>query len=145
MPKKIWVSRNLCVNCRMCEVACSYAKEGVFGGNVARIRVNRKERGIDRPDICRQCLSPPCVSACPENVITRDKVTGIVSISEEKCLGCYECVSACPFGAIQIEVNTQKIIKCDLCVGNPECVKWCPTGAIRFLDIAALNVMGHAK
>ena len=66
--------------------------------------------------------------------IFRDNETGIVRISMEDCIGCYECVKACPFGAIRIDPEEETVFKCDLCEGDPECAKWCPTGAIKYVE-----------
>ncbi len=60
---------------------------------------------------------------------------GVVVIDEQKCIGCKQCVQACPFGAIQMHPVTKKAIKCDLCGGKPKCVEICrtahPPGVIR--------------
>jgi Fe-S-cluster-containing hydrogenase component 2 len=93
------------------------------------------------PMICRHCVSPPCEKICPvegKKPIYRDKATGIVHMVTDGCIGCYECVGACPFGAIRIDSSTDAVMKCDLCQGDPECVKWCPTGAIQYVDTKAM-------
>lgn len=53
-----------------------------------------------------------------------------MTIDEERCNGCFECVDACPFGAIQRREN--EAIKCDLCQGATElsCVLACKCGAL---------------
>jgi len=66
---------------------------------------------------------------CPVNAITFNSDTGAYVINQDKCIGCYACAYACPFGAILINREAQ-FVKCDLCSGDPECVRVCPTGAL---------------
>jgi Fe-S-cluster-containing hydrogenase component 2 len=44
-------------------------------------------------------------------------------------------VIACPIGGISMNMETGKIIKCNLCDGDPECVKYCAYGAIEYLSM----------
>lgn len=53
---------------------------------------------------------------------------------EDKCKGCKLCVSACPFGAIEV-VNKMAVIK-DNCTGCGACVDACKFGAL-YVDQAA--------
>jgi Fe-S-cluster-containing hydrogenase component 2 len=64
-----------------------------------------------------------------------------VSISSEKCIGCYECITACPFNAIRVDTGEGLVFKCDLCGGDPECVKWCPTGSIVYVERSAVGTL----
>lgn len=134
MSKALSIKRSLCVNCRICEMACSFAKAGMFNPVKARIWIHRSKKGEDVPMVCRHCFSSPCEKACPVGAIRRDNERGIVNIFEEECIGCYECIEACPFGAIRIDAEEETAFKCDLCGGDPECVKWCPTGAIKYVE-----------
>lgn len=140
MRKKLSTKPSLCVNCRICEMTCSFNKTGTFNPVKARIWTHRNHKGVDMPMICRQCTSPPCEKACPVGAISRDNESGIVRISLEECIGCYECVKACPFSAIRVDPEGQ-VFKCNLCGGDPECVKWCPTGAIKYVDVGAIGTL----
>ena len=66
-----------------------------------------------------------------------------IVIDTDKCMGCKSCMDACPFGAINMTVQTGKVQadgsekkvanKCDLCYGlpgGPACVRVCPTEAL---------------
>lgn len=142
MPKKLICKPALCVNCRMCEMACALEKSGIFSPVKARIWIHKSKKGQDTPMICRHCLEPPCEKACPVTEgkpIRRDRETGIVRLTPKNCIGCYECVAACPFGAMRIDPHTGQVFKCDLCEGDPECVKWCPTGALQFVDTKTIG------
>jgi Fe-S-cluster-containing hydrogenase component 2 len=66
---------------------------------------------------------------CPTQAISR-KNEGVNQIHKERCVGCGECVSACPYGAISIPLGEKVPISCDLCGGEPQCVKYCPRGVL---------------
>ena len=61
-----------------------------------------------------------------------------VIINDQLCIGCKNCMIACPFGSIYINGNTNMLIKCDLCSDitspgeDPICVKSCPASALTF-------------
>jgi Fe-S-cluster-containing hydrogenase component 2 len=66
--------------------------------------------------------------------ITLNKLTGAKEVTEAVCVGCKVCTIACPFGTVNYNADTGKVIKCDLCGGDPECAKACPTSAITYVD-----------
>ena len=139
--KKVFAREDLCVNCRHCEVFCKtahsiskdivkahkeeypepVARISVYGGKINSVAVN-----------CRHCDDPACVRACITGAMQKDKKTGIVSVNENKCIGCMTCLAVCPYGCIK----TGKIaLKCDLCGGDePQCVKNCPNNALVWLE-----------
>jgi Fe-S-cluster-containing hydrogenase component 2 len=88
------------------------------------------EPGIDVPVVCHQCQKPLCAEACPEKAIVRNERSGAVIVDEERCLGCGDCVEACPFGAITWHPDVKIPIICDLCDGQPKCVRYCFTKAL---------------
>jgi electron transport protein HydN len=101
-----------------------------------------KTAAVSSPVQCHHCENPACMSACAEKAITI--VNGAVAIDEKKCIGCKDCMLACPFGAVELvemeghvknpDGSPRKIAnKCDLCAnipGGPNCVKVCPTDAL---------------
>jgi carbon-monoxide dehydrogenase iron sulfur subunit len=135
--QKLSVNVDRCTGCMACTLACSYAKEGVFSPQLARIRVLKlEESGVDAPLVCQQCDAPRCIEACPIGAMVRDDA-GIVVVDAAVCDGCGVCMVACPYGAIPaVPADTKKgrrILKCDLCGGNPACVPWCETQALEYL------------
>jgi len=135
MAKALVVDYSLCTNCRLCAMVCSVKKEGVSDLTRSRIKIFTHEmQGIYLPAFCRHCENPPCASVCPVEAITRDKVSGVVSLNEEECIGCEECISACPYGGATWHVPLKKVLRCDLCDGNPECVKFCFSQALSFRE-----------
>jgi Fe-S-cluster-containing hydrogenase component 2 len=64
---------------------------------------------------------------------SKDKVKA-VQIDGEVCIGCGECVEACPFGMMLFDNEKRKPYKCELCVGNPACAAICPAEAIEYAN-----------
>jgi Fe-S-cluster-containing dehydrogenase component len=103
------------------------------------------EKGCDFvPIFCHHCANAPCQKACPAEAISRN-AQGLVLINNDLCIGCKECVDACPFGAMQFEEDKGLAVKCDLCVerlaGNkrPACSLVCPTRTIYFGEMKDLS------
>jgi carbon-monoxide dehydrogenase iron sulfur subunit len=122
-----------CTSCRACELTCSFVKEGVFAPSLSRIRVVRfMDRGLSVPTVCVNCARPACVEVCPTEAAHIDRSIPVVRIDEDKCIGCGECVKACPFGAADFNEEKGVAYMCDLCDGNPACVNSCIYGALSF-------------
>lgn len=73
--------------------------------------------------------------ACPVGAITKNLETGAMEVADDVCIGCKVCTIACPFGTVNYNEDTGKVIKCDLCGGDPQCADACPTGAITYVDV----------
>ena len=134
MGKISWVIRKMdCMGCHACEVACKQEHGLGVGPRLIQVRE-------DSPDFipiyCHHCARPPCRDACPVEAITRND-QGIVLIDEALCIGCRDCLEACPFCAMQFENGREVAVKCDLCTARladgktPACMDVCPTGCIR--------------
>jgi len=54
----------------------------------------------------------------------------IITIDDEKCNGCGECIPNCPEGALQIIGGKARLVGEFLCDGLGTCIKECPRGAI---------------
>jgi carbon-monoxide dehydrogenase iron sulfur subunit len=55
-----------------------------------------------------------------------------VAIDAQKCIGCWTCIVACPYGALSRDVDSGTVIKCDVCPDReiPVCVANCPNEAL---------------
>ncbi len=134
MEKLIRIEPAKCVGCKTCELACSFKNAGEFSPSKSRI-VNEVflEEAKFITVTCMQCDDPWCLKSCPKAAISKDAVSGVVTVDEIRCVGCRTCVSACPFGMIQYRADTRKADKCNLCNGDtPECVVFCPTNCLTF-------------
>jgi Fe-S-cluster-containing dehydrogenase component len=107
--------------------------------------VNGRWHFIYRVNVCRHCDDPPCVDACPEEVITR-RGDGIVVLDSDACTGCQACLDACPYGAIAFDEGNAVARKCNLCYQRvdqglfPACAdNICLAHCIHFGDRAAFK------
>jgi carbon-monoxide dehydrogenase iron sulfur subunit len=135
MQKSLHLDPMKCTGCLQCELACSMENEGVYNPARSRIKVfTFHEEGRFAPYTCTQCAEAWCMHACPVEAIVINAVTGAKDVLEDKCVGCKVCTIACPFGTVNYNTATGKVIKCDLCGGDPACATACPTEAITWID-----------
>ena len=141
MYKMLVVNHFKCTGCRLCELMCSAVKEGEFKPASSRIRVTNDSRvGISIPHVCLQCENPWCQEACTYDAIDRNANTGALVIDREKCVGCGECIPACPYGMIHLNDRYNIAAKCDLCDSQPRCVEACYPRAIKAIEYDDLGI-----
>ena len=122
----VFIEKN-CIGCRLCQLACSAQKEGVFNPGLARLKVvsSYNKTGLDiTSNVCSLCLA--CVETCPVEAIT--VTNGHLVYNQADCTNCHLCVDACPEHVIQ--AREAGVAVCDLCQGSPACVEWCPHEAL---------------
>ncbi|MHA1971344.1 MAG: (Fe-S)-binding protein [Candidatus Hodarchaeales archaeon] len=136
MAKRLRVAHlERCVGCYQCVFACARINEKVLSvdRSAIKIRTIGGYEGSFAVIVCRGCLDPPCVPACPipGALKARDNQAGGVIVNREICnsLECNnECVEACPIpGAIHIDPDLNNAIVCRQC---GICTKFCPTGVL---------------
>ncbi|WP_414147936.1 FAD-dependent oxidoreductase [Erwinia sp. BNK-24-b] len=148
MNRFVTVNPGECINCHVCEIACAVAHgDGGWPSvhELFRPRIHLISGLV--PVTCRQCNNAPCVASCPTRALTFSQES--VQLSEEKCIGCKNCLLACPFGAIEPAACSDVMMKCDLCQqtekGVPACVSSCPTQALQLMDEKALTQLRHFR
>ena len=62
----------------------------------------------------------------------------IISIDEEKCTGCGQCIPDCPEGALQIIEGKARLVSDRFCDGLGACLGTCPEGAISVAEREAV-------
>ncbi len=135
MLRSLYIDPKKCTGCLQCEMACSFEHFGVFNPARSVIRVfNFHQEGRFVPYTCTQCAEAWCLQACPVDAIRSNAQTGAKEVVEALCVGCKVCTIACPFGTVNYNQATGKVMKCDLCGGDPQCVQACPTAAITYVD-----------
>ena len=98
---------------------------------IPRITI-KKANGFNIPLLCHNCEEAPCMTACLTGTRRRLPETGWVETDYDRCVGCWMCVMACPFGAITRSEEEHVARKCDGCTSykTAPCVLACKPGAI---------------
>lgn len=141
--KRIHVKEEWCLGCHLCEYYCAFANSGETDMVKALkgIKINPRikvegDNHISFAVSCRHCNDPACVNACITGAMHKEK-NGAVVIDHDKCVGCYTCILACPYGSIMPSQNGA-VQKCELCLNNsskaPACVEGCPNKAIVYTE-----------
>lgn len=150
--KRLYIKEEACIGCHLCEVHCqlqhsqnkdlikAFKKESPRA--LPRLRTEKKG-AVSFSVLCQHCDEPACVYACLTGALSKDPVSGIVLVDEEKCIGCWTCMLVCPFGAIRQDTARGKIAKCDFCIGReiPACAANCPNEALVLAETTT-NVPG---
>ncbi|MFH1639150.1 MAG: 4Fe-4S dicluster domain-containing protein [Chloroflexota bacterium] len=142
--KRVYVKEEACISCRLCEVYCRLAhsksqdliKAFKKETPAPLSRVRMEENGTVSFSVrCQHCQDAPCISACLTGALSRN-ADGTVLVDEARCMGCWTCVLACPYGAIRQDLSEHRIVKCDLCQGEemPACVENCPNEALVYSE-----------
>ncbi|MDD3146867.1 MAG: 4Fe-4S ferredoxin [Candidatus Riflebacteria bacterium] len=58
----------------------------------------------------------------------------IISIDEELCNGCGNCITGCAEGALQLIDGKARLVKETYCDGFGDCIGTCPTGALKIIE-----------
>jgi len=139
--KRVYVKEEACIGCGLCQVYCqaehSQSKDIIKAflretpKPLPRIRVETNG-DISLAIQCRHCDEPWCVYSCLTGAMYKDPITGMVNVDAEKCIGCWTCIVACPYGVLTRNTSNNTVANCDLCPGRdiPACVANCPNEAL---------------
>ncbi len=58
----------------------------------------------------------------------------IITINEDLCNGCGNCITGCAEGALQLVNGKAKLVKETFCDGFGDCIGTCPTGALKIVE-----------
>jgi formate dehydrogenase iron-sulfur subunit len=155
---------SVCIGCKACEVACKqwnmlsghepsfldgYDNTGQLDSqnwryvqmidNVPDVTMGtgQGKAWLMMSDVCKHCQHASCMDVCPTGSIIRTEFD-TVFIQPDVCNGCRNCISACPYGVIGMDEETNVARKCTLCYDRlqsgmePACAKACPTQSIQF-------------
>lgn len=64
----------------------------------AHERLSEKYKGKEIALLCNHCESPVCVRVCPTKA-TFQNAQGVTLMDMHRCIGCRNCMAACPYGA----------------------------------------------
>jgi Fe-S-cluster-containing dehydrogenase component len=165
----VLVDLTRCVGCRSCEAACNREQllpapsepfddpsvfERTFHDGAQKRRpdenhltvVNRyqpdgQQEPVYRKIQCNHCNEPACLTSCFVNAYTKTR-EGAVVYNSKVCVGCRNCMIACPFNIPAYSYSSvlnPMVKKCIFCYETrlkngkpPACVEICPQEALTF-------------
>jgi Fe-S-cluster-containing dehydrogenase component len=136
--KRFYIDPSRCIGCNACVAACAECDTHAGVSMIHLEQVRRGETVQTAPVVCMHCEDPACAAVCPADAIKKTPDGVVQSSLKPRCIGCTNCVYACPFGVPKYEVAINQMLKCDMCydrtsVGKkPMCATVCPSGALFF-------------
>jgi Fe-S-cluster-containing dehydrogenase component len=135
---EFYIDPSRCIGCQSCMKACEECDTHRGHSMINFDFIDRQETIATAAYVCFHCEDPTCAEVCPADAIKKG-LDGIVqSALEPRCIGCSNCVVACPFGIPKMKVAEEQMMKCDMCydrtsVGKkPMCATVCPSQALTF-------------
>ncbi len=157
-----------CIGCDACTVACKQQNgtgPGIFWRKVIKEEIGSypSVKYHFTPLLCNHCADPSCANVCPVGATVKQP-NGIVTVDQDKCIGCRYCMVACPYDSryfvnenmeeyfpglgltpyekiMKTQHQTGVVEKCNFCQERlqegllPACVITCPVEAMTFGDM----------
>lgn len=152
-----YVNNQKCTGCKTCQVACKDLHDHSIDVNFRRVYEYSGGEWLQNGKTwqqnvfayymsiaCNHCEDPVCTKVCPSGAMHK-QADGLVIVDEKLCIGCKNCIMACPYGAPQFDKTKGHVVKCDACQdrlnkgGKPVCVEACPMRALDFGEMEALE------
>jgi Fe-S-cluster-containing dehydrogenase component len=137
---EMFIDPSRCIGCEACYQACAEC-ETHRGESMIHLEYVDRERSTQTvPVVCMHCDDPACAKVCPADAIKKTADGVVQSALASRCIGCSNCVLACPFGVPRYVARIDQMMKCDMCYDRtsrgkkPMCATVCPSGAIFFGD-----------
>lgn len=133
---EFFIDPSRCIGCQACYQACSECETHRGISMIHLEYVDRFESPQTVPVVCMHCEDPACARVCPADAIKKTADGVVQSALRPRCIGCSNCVLACPFGVPRYLVEWDQMMKCDLCYDRtssgkrPMCATVCPSGAL---------------
>jgi Fe-S-cluster-containing dehydrogenase component len=135
---EFFIDPSRCIGCQACVQACGECGSHRGHSMIHLEYVDRSSGVQTAPVICMHCEDPTCAKVCPADAIKQDSHGIVHTAAKPRCVGCSNCVLACPFGVPRYRLDFDLMMKCDMChdrtsVGKkPMCATVCPSGALYF-------------
>lgn len=147
MGRTLFIDPGRCIGCQACVSGCREC-DSHRGKSMIHLDYTDEGRSVaSQPTVCMHCEDPvaPCAQVCPAEaiLITPDGV--VHEADPTRCIGCANCVNACPFGVPKIDLEAKLQLKCNMCYDRtelglaPMCATVCPTGALFYGTLEELQ------
>jgi Fe-S-cluster-containing dehydrogenase component len=140
-----FIDYSRCIGCRACVQACEECDTHRGRSMIHLEDIDERDTVQTAPQVCMHCKDPICARVCPADAIkqTSDGVTQ--SALKPRCIGCSNCVLACPFGVPNYYGGIDQMMKCDYCYDRtsagkrPMCATVCPSQALAFTTLEEIE------
>ena len=136
--RALFLDYSRCIGCQACVQACAEC-DTHRGRSMIHLETIRRQDSVQTaPQVCMHCEDPICARVCPADAIKQTPDGVVQSSLKPRCIGCSNCVIACPFGVPKYFAEIDQMMKCDLCYDRtsagkkPMCATVCPSEAITF-------------
>jgi len=134
--RQFFIDPSRCIGCNACVQACAECDTHAGVSMIHLEQIQRADTVQTTPIICMHCDDPACAMVCPADAIKKTPDGVVQSSLKPRCIGCTNCVFACPFGVPKYDVQIDQMMKCDMCYDRtsiglrPMCATVCPSGAL---------------
>lgn len=136
--RQFYIDPSRCIGCNACVAACAECDTHAGISMIHLETIEREDTVQTTPIICMHCDEPACAAVCPADAIKRTPDGVVQSSLKPRCIGCSNCVFACPFGVPKYMPEFDQMMKCDMCydrtsIGKkPMCATVCPSQALMY-------------
>jgi Fe-S-cluster-containing dehydrogenase component len=130
------IDQSRCIGCEACVQACMECGTHRGRSLIHLDRIDRPTTTQTAPMVCMHCEDPTCAEVCPADAIKQSENGVVQSALKPRCIGCSNCVLACPFGVPKYAAELDQMMKCDMCTDRtvdglpPMCASVCPSEAL---------------
>jgi Fe-S-cluster-containing dehydrogenase component len=135
-----FIDQARCIGCQACVQACEECDTHRGQSLIHLETIQREESVQTAPQVCMHCEDPICAQVCPADAIKKTPDGVVQSSLKPRCIGCSNCVLACPFGVPKYFAAPDQMMKCDMCYDRtssgkrPMCATVCPSQALAFIS-----------